>query len=95
MAAFLSIEEVCKRYDLSRRQVMRLVAQGAFPDALKVNQRTIRFDPAAVRKWEEDHWVRGEESSSTPEPEPLRTQDPLPVGGDDPPSDSAGRHESR
>lgn len=59
--AFIAIEDVCTRYALTRRQVLRLVEAGQFPPALRVGgirARIVRFSAAAVADWEARSWQR-------------------------------------
>lgn len=58
---FIALEQVCQRYGITRRQVMRLVDRGLFPPALRVGglrSRIVRFRAADVQRWEEGSWQR-------------------------------------
>jgi predicted DNA-binding transcriptional regulator AlpA len=58
---FVTIEDVCARYQLTRAQVLRLVDRGAFPNALRVDGirgRLVRFRSADVDAWERTAWQK-------------------------------------
>lgn len=58
---FISIHAICARIDLSRSQVLRMVAAGAFPQPVEVSRKRRAWLKSEVYDWM-DAKVRGRES---------------------------------
>jgi predicted DNA-binding transcriptional regulator AlpA len=50
-ATLLCTREVCARLGISRTQLHRLRNAGAFPQPLKVSQRSVRFRTDDIETW--------------------------------------------
>lgn len=48
MTSLLTVGETAKRLNISRRKLRYLVKSGDGPPALRLGEKTTRFDPAAV-----------------------------------------------
>ena len=51
MAQFLTPRAVCDRIALSRATLDRLVAAGKFPAPIRLTERRLAYDAAAVEAW--------------------------------------------
>jgi prophage regulatory protein len=51
MAQFLTPRAVCERVALSRATLDRLVAAGKFPQPIRLTERRLAYDAAAVEAW--------------------------------------------
>jgi predicted DNA-binding transcriptional regulator AlpA len=51
MAQFLTPRAVCERVALSRATLDRLVAAGKFPAPIRLTERRLVYDAAAVEAW--------------------------------------------
>ena len=51
MPQFLSPQAVCAKVALSRSTLDRLVATGAFPSPVRLTERRLVYDQAAVERW--------------------------------------------
>jgi prophage regulatory protein len=51
MAQFLTPKAVCERVALSRATLDRLVAAGKFPQPIRLTERRLAYDAAAVEAW--------------------------------------------
>ncbi len=58
---FISMHAICERIDLSRSQVLRLVATGAFPQPVAVSHKRRAWLKSEIYDWM-DAKVRGRES---------------------------------
>jgi prophage regulatory protein len=54
MTKFLSPKSVCGRTSLSRSTLDRLVAAKKFPQPIRLTERRIAFEEAAVDQWMQD-----------------------------------------
>lgn len=54
MTTFLTPKAVCDRTSLSRSTLDRLVAAGNFPTPVRITDRRLAYDAAAVEKWMQD-----------------------------------------
>ena len=48
---FLSPKQVCAKTSLSRGTLDRLVAAGRFPQPIRITDRRLAYDAAAVEAW--------------------------------------------
>ena len=48
---FLTPKAVCAKTSLSRGTLDRLVAAGAFPQPIRITDRRLAYDAAAVEEW--------------------------------------------
>lgn len=52
MATYLiSPKEACKRTSLTRPTLDRLIEEGTFPKPIRISERRIAFDEAAIEEW--------------------------------------------
>ena len=51
MTKFLTPKAVCERIALSRATLDRLVAAGNFPTPIRLTERRLAFEAAAVEAW--------------------------------------------
>lgn len=54
MSQFLTPRAVCERVALSRATLDRLVAAGKFPQPIRLTERRLAYDAAAVERWMSD-----------------------------------------
>ncbi len=51
MARFITPKQTCERIALSRATLDRMVAAGAFPKPIRLTERRLAFNEAAVEAW--------------------------------------------
>ena len=51
MTTFMTPKAVCQRTSLSRSTLDRLVAAGAFPQPIRLTDRRLAYDAAAIEAW--------------------------------------------
>jgi len=51
MAQFLTPKAVCAKIAVSRATLDRLVQAGKFPQPIRITERRIAYDAAAVEQW--------------------------------------------
>lgn len=59
---WLTMEEVCTRFRMTKRELRRNVRRGLFPRPLEKSPRKWLFDAAVIREWEE----RGKPAADEP-----------------------------